>query len=317
MKAERITPIALSKDKGKEYAIKATEKQLNKKVLSAKYLGGGSFGRVYCVNLSDDSKIVVKFLRANDMAEKEVYDLKLLGANCPIKIPKVLFMQTADENIPVDCYGMERMEGKPAFFNFGLLFANKRKKQAFADKVVEGLHSIHECKNDKFGNTMNPTFDTWQEFYKPFAKDIYDHAEKLYSQKKLSKKIISAMRSAWEKFDIIFSEKVEEACLIHGDLNVANIMVNKRGELTAFIDPLNSMYADKEYDLFQLYNLTGKKLRLGKTYIEKYGASKYYKEKLAFYGLWNEVFCVIKSNILVPFIMNPLVKNMNKVIAEL
>lgn len=317
MKVERITPIVLGKSEGKEYAIKVAEKQLNQKVLSAKYFGGGSFGRVYCANLSDGNAVVVKFLRAHGMVEKEVNDLKLLGANCPVQIPKVLFMHHADENIPIDCYGMERVEGKPVFLHLGMLFANKRKKQAFADKVVESLHSIHECKNDKFGDTMNPTFDTWQECYKTFAQDVYDYAEKLYLQKKLSKKIISAMRFAWEKFDIIFSEKVEDACLIHGDLNVLNIMVNKKNELTAFIDPLNSMYADKEYDLFQFYNLSGKKFRLGKTYAEKYGASKYYNQKIAFYGLWNEVFCVIKSNVLVPLIMNPLVKNMNRVLAQL
>lgn len=315
MKAERMTPIALSKEQGKELAMKVAEKRLNKKVYGAKYLGGGSFGRVYCVDFFDHSKIVVKFLLTNGMVEKEVHDLKLLAAHCPIKIPKVFFMEKADGF--VDCYGMERMEGRPAFFQFGMLFAKKRKKQAFADRVVESLHAIHACKNEKFGDTMDPTFDTWQECYKPFAKEIYDDAEKFYSQKKLSKKIISAMRLAWEKFDIIFSEKVEEACLIHGDLNVVNIMVDKRGELTAFIDPLNSMYADKEYDLFQFYNLTGKKLWLGKTYVEKYGASKYYKQKIAFYGLWNEVLCAMKSNTIIPFIMNPLVKNMNKAIAEL
>ena len=45
--------------------------------------------------------------------------------------------------------------------------------------------------------------------------------------------------------------------------------------------------------------------------------SKYCKEKLAFYGLWNEVFCYIKSGELINVIMNPLVKNMNKVVKSL
>lgn len=34
-------------------------------------------------------------------------------------------------------------------------------------------------------------------------------------------------------------------------------------------------------------------------------------QKLAFYGLWNEVYCYIKSGV-VNLIMNPLVKNMTK-----
>lgn len=43
-------------------------------------------------------------------------------------------------------------------------------------------------------------------------------------------------------------------------------MVKKPFEISAIIDPLNSMYADKEYDLFQLNNLTGPCFHLYKTY---------------------------------------------------
>lgn len=39
--------------------------------------------------------------------------------------------------------------------------------------------------------------------------------------------------------------------------------------------------------------------------------------KLAFYGLWNEVFCYIRSGVYVGFIMDPLVKNLNKRLKEL
>lgn len=87
-------------------------------------------------------------------------------------------------------------------------------------------------------------------------------------------------------------------------------MINKKE--ICFIDPLNSAYADAEYDLFQFDNLTGKRFFLRETYTEKYGASRYCAQKLAFYGLWNEVFCYIKSGVLVNIIMNPLVKNMLK-----
>ncbi|MDE7215753.1 MAG: phosphotransferase, partial [Clostridia bacterium] len=142
-------------------------------------------------------------------------------------------------------------------------------------------------------------------------------SEEFFSANDLSEKVIFSMRSAWSKFDVIFSEKVDEACLIHGDLNVANIMVCKKYKVNGFIDPLNSMYADREYDLFQFDNLTGKRFYLRETYIRKYGASKYCDAKCAFYGLWNEVYCYIKSGLLVKLIMNPLTKNMRKRLAEL
>lgn len=317
MEVERINALPLSKSKAKEYCEIVVKEQFGHSPDNIGYLGGGSFGRAFAVQLNDGKKIVIKFLIAKDMMEKEVSDLKLLADNCNVKIPQVLFARSADSKIDVDCYGMEKIEGKSALTAFSLLLTSKRKRLDFADRVTDALHQIHCCKNDKFGDTLNADCLTWPDYYKPFAKAVLDKAEEMFAAKTLSKKIISAMRAAWEKFDIIFSEKVDEACLIHGDLNVANIMVGKKYEITGFIDPLNSMYADREYDLFQFDNLTGKRFYLRKTYINKYGASKYCEAKCAFYGLWNEVYCYIKSGVLVGVIMNPLIKNMSKRLKEI
>ena len=143
-----------------------------------------------------------------------------------------------------------------------------------------------------------------------FAEAVLRAAEPLCAQKKLDEGILAAMRAAMRKFDAIFCEEVKTASLIHGDLNIANIMVGKGGKLTGLIDPLNAMYADREYGLFQFNNLTGKRFFLCDTYIRKYGASERCAQKLAFYGLWNEVYCTIRSGVLVNLIMKPLVKNM-------
>ena len=127
---------------------------------------------------------------------------------------------------------------------------------------------------------------------------------------------ISVMDGAMEKFDTVFEEEIDRACLIHGDLNIANIMV-KGSRLTGFIDPLNSMYADREYDLFQFDNIGGRHFGLSAAYREKYGASRRFAEKLAFYGLWNEVWCSIKVGHVINFIMDPLVKNMRAILSRL
>lgn len=317
MKVERIKAISLDKKIAQKYAEEIAFQQIGQPIKKVKYLGGGSFGRAYKVTFEDDKKIVVKFLRARDMLEKEIYDLDLLAANCSVKIPSVLFSRKADDEIPVDCYGMELIEGSNAVFSLGLFLSSKRKRKQFADEVTTALYNIHCHKNDKFGDTLCPTFSRWLDFYKPFAHQILIKAEEMFSKGELPKKVISTMRAAWEKFDIIFSEEVVEACLVHGDLNIANIMIDKNHKLSGFIDPLNSMYADREYDLFQFDNLSGKRFYLRKTYVEKYGASKFCDAKCAFYGLFNEAYCYIKSGMLVSFIMNPLVKNMNKRLAEL
>lgn len=317
MKVERITAIPLDKDTAKKYSAAIAKEQFGQTAKKIKYLGGGSFGRAFGVEFADGKKIVIKFLRAKDMLEKEVHDLKLLADNCSVKIPKVLFERKADKALPIDCYGMENIDGKNALMAFGMLIASKRKRLEFADKVTTALHDIHRRTNEKFGDTLFPDSLTWIDYYKPFAQAVLDKAEKLYKAQTLSEKIIVAMRAAWSKFDVIFSENIEKACLIHGDLNIANIMVGKKHEISGFIDPLNSMYADREYDLFQFDNLTGKRFYLRETYIKKYGASKYCDAKCAFYGLWNEVYCYIKSGVLVNLIMNPLVRNMHERLAEL
>ena len=313
MQVERIDVISLDKNVAKDYAINLAKENIGKEVKKVKYLGGGSFGRAFRVEFCDGEKIAIKFLVAKDMLEKEIFDLNLLSNHCKVKIPKVLFSRKNDGVIPVDCYAMDYVEGKSALLKLSLFLSSKRKKLEFADKVTTALHSLHECKNDKFGDTMNPDSEDWIDYYKPFAKSIFDKAQELFNEKSLPEKVIDAMRKAWDKFDLIFSEKVQDACLIHGDLNIANIMVDKKGNIS-FIDPLNSMYADREYDLFQFDNLMGKKFYLRKTYIDKYGASKYCDVKCAFYGLWNEVYCYIKSGQLVGFIMNPLVDNMNRLV---
>ena len=317
MKVERIEALPLTKEQTLGYARIAVRERLGKLAGNVRYMGGGSFGRAVSVQCTDGKSLVVKFLRAKDMMEKEAHDLKLLAKYSTVRVPDVLFTRRGDEKIPVDCYGMEHIEGKSALFALGMLLLGKKRRKEFAEKVTAALHAVHSNKNNKFGDTMNADCDSWLDYYRPFAAEVLNRAEEYFSAGKLEEKVILAMRAAWNKFDIIFSEEVKDACLIHGDLNVGNIMVGKGYKITGFIDPLNSAYADREYDLFQFDNLTGKRFFLRETYIKKYGASRYCMQKLAFYGLWNEVYCYIKSGVLVGLIMNPLVKNMNERLKEL
>lgn len=317
MPLDKIIPIELTKEQAEFYAAQVAKEKTDKVLKRVGYMGGGSYGKAVKVEYADGSATVIKFMRVDGMLEKESGDLTLLGKNCSVKMPEVLFLRRKDERVPVDCYAMEYIDGKPMIYDFSLYFASKKKRLQIAEDIVEGLHSLHECKNAKFGDALNPDCDSWLEYYKPFAKSVLDKAQELADSGKLKKSIALTMQRAWDKFNIIFEEEVKDACLIHGDLNVVNIMVDKSHKLAGFIDPLNSCYADREYDLFQFYNLTGKRFSLGEVYAEKYGASKRFYDKLAFYGLFNEVYCFIKSGVLVGFIMRPLVKNMNKRLKDL
>ncbi len=313
MKVERIIPVKVSSQDAVIYALRAAKKyRPDAEAVEAKYIGGGSFGRAVEVRFADGDEKIFKFLCAGGMLEKEVSDLRLLKENCTVKMPSVIFASEKCGGIPVDFYCMEKIEGRPAFYDRKLFFGGKKKRAEFAGEVIEGLSSLHFRTSPKFGDTLHPVFTSWRECYGEFAEAVLKEAEKLYAEGELGKKIISAMRAAWALYDDIFATEPEQAVLIHGDLNVMNIMVDSAHRVSGFIDPLNSMYADREYDLFQFRNLTGKRFRLAETYFGIHGASPRSEDKLAFYGLWNEVFCFVRSGVLIPLIMNPLVKNMER-----
>lgn len=313
MKVERIKPLRVSSKDAVIYAVRAAkEYRADAEAIGAKYIGGGSFGRAVEVRFVDGDEKIFKFLCAPGMLGKEVFDLKLLKKNCSVRIPEVLFVREKGGGIPVDFYCMDKIDGKPAFTDIGLFFGSKRKRKEFAREVTEGLYSIHSAVSDKFGDTMRPAFASWRECYGEFAEEVLSEANKLVSAGELPARITDAMRSAWARFGDIFAVEPDKAVLIHGDLNVLNIMVDGAHRVSGFIDPLNSMYADREYDLFQFRNLTGKRFGLAETYFDNYGASDMCETKLAFYGLWNEVYCFVRSGVLIPLIMNPLVKNMNR-----
>jgi fructosamine-3-kinase len=89
-------------------------------------------------------------------------------------------------------------------------------------------------------------------------------------------------------------------------------MTDKKMNITAIIDPLECRWADKEYDLFQLRNLTGDRYFLYETYKAKYPVSEKCDMKCAFYALFNEVYVYMVSGIKFDFILNRLVRWMNR-----
>ena len=90
MKIEKIDAIQLSTDDAKKYIATIINENYAQNPTIIKYLGGGSFGSAFYVQISN-AEMVIKFLRAKDMLEKEVFDLTLIGENSNVKFPKVLF----------------------------------------------------------------------------------------------------------------------------------------------------------------------------------------------------------------------------------
>lgn len=276
---------------------KIAEEHLNTRVDGLKFIGGGSFGKVYKCAKPDGETIILKAYHVSGMEATEANQLKILGASTSVKMPQVYFTHN-DENVAVLC--MNFIEGKNAL-DPSFLLKSKAQKQTFANDVVDGMLEWHSIKGEKFGYLENATYDSWKEFYID-AKASRDLAglKKLMDNGKFSKKNYDLLCRGLDIFKEIANEP-ESPVLIHGDLNIMNIMADPKDmKLTGFIDPCGSMWADREYDLFQFLNMWGNAFKLYDTYKSKCEMSEHCDFKVAFYGALNENSMRLKGGLVVP-----------------
>ena len=310
---EQRKKIAVTRKQAASYAKTALKRELPCKVTEIRFIGGGSFGFVYAAQIDKPPyTIILKGFRTADMCEREAAELRRLAKDSIVKVPEVYFTFAATPEVPMDFLGMEKIQGTNCFTDLGKLLLPKKTKAAFADAVTSAARHWHEQTNDKFGLIGNAVYDTWLDFYRPFAAEILEEARRMARAGRLEKRALSAMERGWTQFDAIFSEPVEKACLIHGDLNVMNIMADKSLNVTAIIDPLESKWADPEYELFQMRNLTGNLFGLYETYKRKYPVSKNCDVKTAFYALYHEVYTYINTGSRIHWYLPQMVRRFEK-----
>ena len=271
--------------------------KLGKTADNFKFIGGGSFGRVYKAVLSDGKTIAIKAYRVQGSQYEEAQQLKLLSENTSVKMPEVLFTYE-DENTAI--LAMSFVDGQNVL-NPMFLLKSKSQKQKFANDVVSGMLEWHSVKGEKFGYLENAVYNSWKEFYieNKVQKDLAG-LKNLADDGKFSKKNYDLLCRGLDIFKEIVNEP-ESPVLIHGDLNIMNIMADpKTMKLTAFIDPCGTMWADREYDLFQFLNMWGNAYGLYDTYKAKYPVSEHCDFKVAFYGALHENSMRLKGGLIVP-----------------
>ncbi len=276
---------------------KIAEEQFNTKISDMKFISGGSFGKVYKCTKSDGETIILKAYHVSGMETTEANQLQILGKNTSVKMPKVYFTYNDDETA-VMC--MSFIDGKNAL-DPSFLLKSKSQKQKFANDVVDGMLQWHNVKGEKFGYIENATYNSWKEFYleNKVLKDLTG-LKKLMDEGKYSKKNYDLLCRGLDIFKEVVNEP-EYPVLIHGDLNIMNIMADPKDmKLTGFIDPCGSMWADNEYDLFQFLNMWGNAYNLYDTYKSKCKMSEHCDFKVAFYGALHENSMRLKGGLIVP-----------------
>ena len=271
--------------------------KLGKAVDELKFIGGGSFGRVYKAILSSGEIIAVKAYKLQGDQYYEAEQLKILAKNTSVSMPEVVFTYEDDETAIL---AMTFVEGKNVL-ELPFLLKSKEQKKAFADAVIEGMLEWHSVTNDKFGSLAAPEYDTWYDYYKrekqePWMKGFRE----LVKNRNLSKNRLKVLEEATEIFNSLPAEDTKPV-LIHADLNIMNIMADPQTlELIAFIDPNGCMWADREYDLYQFHNMWGDAYGLYEAYKAKCPLSPYADFRVAYYGAMHEVSMRLKVGHVIP-----------------
>jgi len=263
----------------------SVNKKLNISIKEICALGKGASGTVYLVKCNGTTEnIAVKVSEFPKLLYREFEMLSLLKSKTSSKIPMVYFYDEADE---VGIIAMEYIDG---ISGADKSLKYRIHKNHLAESIIDNLLKIQEAHNDKFGPYDNAVYDTWQEYYKEFADEIYTFARLKYSECALDDIVLDAVELSYKNFDKIFSEEISTPTLIHGDYWMPNFIIDKDTmELLSVVDPFNVMWADPEYELFALKVGYGKKLHLYELYKSKVKVSRYCDVKLALYALYSEL----------------------------
>ena len=252
-------------------------------------IGGGFYADVYRFDYGNKDKIIIKVYKSKGIMEKEVLQIQLLSQHALYPMPKVLWTHSADDFFQKDILAMNCLEGE----NGGKIhYLSSSKRKALAEQVVNNLIAFHNIHNPNgFGEINSDKFyRTFNECYKGKSIAIFNMAKQLNKEGQISDYVLKVVNEAIDKFDEVFFLPITESSLIHGDYNMWNIMVDKKScGVTAVIDPCGCMWADSEYDLYQLNNANGKHLKLFDLYAEKKGLSENCRQKMAFYELFTEI----------------------------
>lgn len=247
-----------------------------------KTCGGGATATVYLAEISEEpKKVIVKISPYYDIIEQEYKFIKFISERVDCKLPHIYYFGADSQNNGIMI--MEYFDGQ----NVKSAKITRKNCSQLSNQIIDNLIKIHSVHNDKYGPINNAIYDTWRDYYKDFAQEIYDFSKEMCTKRKLFKIVLKAVELANENLDIIL-KNCGAPSLIHGDYWQPNIIVNQ-DRLVGVLDPFNVMWAEPEYELFCLTVINNKKLNLYENYKNKVKTSEFCDLKIEMYALFNEL----------------------------
>lgn len=248
-------------------------------------VGNGAVGSVWRVSCDKYLEtLAVKISPHRDLLQREYEMLKFLRENTKSLVPKAYWFDSKDGT------GIMAMEYINGISGDSEEIKNHADRGKLSESIINNLLLIQEAHNDKFGPYDAPVYDSWQEYYMGFARDIYEFAKKKYSENSLDVKVIKAVETSYKILDKVFSGEKIVPTLIHGDYWMANLIIDRETwNLLSVVDPFNIMWADPEYELFALVAGFGEELSLYELYKSKVKVSAYCDVKIRIYALYSEL----------------------------
>lgn len=251
-------------------------------------LGGGFYGRVFLAEAKAAQAVVKLYMKAG-FHRKEKGQLEALRRVALVPMPRVYAAYDAGGETPYDAIVMEYLPGCNAGVQEGL---EPESRDKIARTIVENLLAYHRCTHPEgFGELDAPSFEPdWNESYRKTAQSHFAKAKYLYDMGRIDRAVLDTLCRAMAHYDEIFCRPVPQACLIHGDYNTWNVLLNPAmTEVAAVIDPFGCRWADPELDLYQLNNANGRYYGLLERYMQLQPVSENFFMKNPFYELMTEL----------------------------
>lgn len=247
-------------------------------------VGGGYYGTVYFVTCGEKTTVFKLYLLSG-LAQKEADQLSLLRAKLPLPVPETFGVYREEELY--DTLIMEKLEG----VNGGspkLAYRRKKDRLRLAGSLIDALIALHDAPVEGFGEIGGETFSNWNDCYRARLDGIRAALEK--QERTIPGELRTQIEEAYQNLGRVLCEPVKRPSIIHGDLNLWNVMVNPETmQITGVIDPFDCCRADRELELFQLENATGKRFSLLPKYREQVRLSTYFDIKKDYYHFWDDI----------------------------